>query len=160
MADQRRTCRVDGDHRIKGCPECDLIVEVERLEAERITFHIDGEEVTAEVFNAKFQSMQVEIERLEAERDEALAAIGKKICLMRDPVYECPRCGRRRDTQYGDTCPWCETKRQRAEGMELAASIPKPQYPAHEPDAGYVSGWNEACGDFRQAIRAAAKEQT
>ena len=31
MTDQRRTCRVDGDHRIKGCPECDLIVEVERL---------------------------------------------------------------------------------------------------------------------------------
>ena len=40
--------------------------EIERWEAERITFHIDAEEVTAKVFSAKFQSMQVEIERLEA----------------------------------------------------------------------------------------------
>ena len=44
-----------------------LRTEVERLEAERITYHIDGEKVTAEVFNVKFQSMKVEIERLEAE---------------------------------------------------------------------------------------------
>ena len=32
MSDRPRECRVDGDHRIKGCPECDLIVEVEQLE--------------------------------------------------------------------------------------------------------------------------------
>ena len=61
------------------------------------------------------------------------------------------------DMTRGNTGLWARTLR--AEGMEAAASIPKPQYPAHEPDAGYVSGWNKACGDFRQAIRAAAKEQ-
>ena len=51
-----------------------LRTEVERLEAERITYHIDGEEVTAEVFNAKFQSMQVEIERLKLSRTRLLDA--------------------------------------------------------------------------------------
>ena len=143
--------------------ELQLAAEVERLEAERITFHIDGEEVTAEVFNAKFQSMQVEIERLEAERDEALAAIGKKICLMRDPVYECPRCGRRRDTQYGDTCPWCETKRQRAEGIEAAAKAVRTyrdDMDANSPAPPDQVAYALSVLDAALAHIAAAKEQT
>ena len=32
---ERLECRTDGDIRIKGCPECDLIVKVEQLEVER-----------------------------------------------------------------------------------------------------------------------------
>ena len=44
-------------------------------------------------------------------------------------------------------------------GMEAAAGIPKPQYPAHEPAAGYVSGGNEACHTFRNAILAAIHDK-
>ena len=36
-SDRPRECRVDGDIRIGGCPECDLIVEVEGLEEDLAT---------------------------------------------------------------------------------------------------------------------------
>ena len=119
-----------------------LRAKVERLERVRLQ-----NENLIQHQSLKMDQFAAKVKRLEAERDEALAAIGKKICLMRDPVYECPRCGRRRDTQYGDTCPWCENKRQRAEGMEAAAVIAK--------DA---RGWDHL--EIERRILTAAKEQT
>ena len=46
-----------------------------------------------------------------------------------------------------------EDRDEKAAGMEAAAKIPKPPYPDHEPDAGYVSGWNEGIHAFRAALR-------
>ena len=61
MSNLKRVCRVDGDHRIKGCPECDLIAKVELLEADA-KVAVDGLLALTELFNAE----RSKVERLEA----------------------------------------------------------------------------------------------
>jgi len=60
---------------------------------------------------------------LRAERDEALAALGKKIALMHEPVYDCTGCGKFHRTEYGHPCPWCDAERLREKAAEAEADI-------------------------------------